>query len=150
MGMFLLNFAKLNTLENLKNWLDVLCFCPSGISSDGTITAKMAMMMGKFYNGGATMDCPVGGARSIVDALVRGIDLPSPPGAKDPPTFPRGSITSSPVAVVVVVAVPPRGDRRRCSGPPTDGHSSLRSHPILQPTTTRPRSWPHKRGSGGS
>ena len=93
-GMFLPNFAKLNPLENLKltrpfssvvesagvtdpfvkNWLDVLCFCLSGVPSDGTITAEMAMMMGEFYDEGATMDCPVGGARSIVDALVRGIE----------------------------------------------------------------------------
>ena len=93
-GMFLMNFAKLNPLENLKltrpfsdvindagvsdafvkNWLDVLCFCLSGVPSSGTITAEMAMMMGEFYDDDATMDCPVGGARSIVNALVRGIE----------------------------------------------------------------------------
>jgi phytoene dehydrogenase-like protein len=93
-GMFLPNFAKLNPLENLKlttpfssvvnsagvvdpfvkNWLDVLCFCLSGVPAHGTITAEMAMMMGEFYDDGATMDCPVGGAKSIVDALVRGIE----------------------------------------------------------------------------
>jgi phytoene dehydrogenase-like protein len=93
-GMFLPNFAKLNPLENLKltkpfksiidganvkdrfikNWLDVLCFCLSGVPSAGTITAEMAMMMGEFYDEGAIMDCPVGGAKSIVDALVRGIE----------------------------------------------------------------------------
>lgn len=69
-GMFLPNFAGLNPLENLKltkpfskviddagvkdefiqNWLDVLCFCLSGVPSDGTITAEMAMMMGEFYD----------------------------------------------------------------------------------------------------
>ncbi|KAL7493994.1 hypothetical protein ACHAWT_002834 [Skeletonema menzelii] len=93
-GMFLPNFAKLNPLENLKltkpfksiidganvndgfitNWLDVLCFCLSGVPSDGTITAEMAMMMGEFYDEDAIMDCPVGGASAIVDALVRGIE----------------------------------------------------------------------------
>ncbi|KAL3806146.1 hypothetical protein ACHAXA_000965 [Cyclostephanos tholiformis] len=93
-GMFLPNFAKLNPLENLKltrpfsdvirsagvsdafvrNWLDVLCFCLSGVPSDGTITAEMALMMGEFYDEDAVMDCPVGGARSIVNALVRGIE----------------------------------------------------------------------------
>lgn len=93
-GMFLPNFAGLNPLENLKltqpfkniikganvddifiqNWLDVLCFCLSGVPSDGTITAEMAMMMGEFYDEDAIMDCPVGGAKSIVDALVRGIE----------------------------------------------------------------------------
>ena len=93
-GMFLPNFAGLNPLENLKltkpfskiidgagvkdiffrNWLDVLCFCLSGVPSEGTITAEMAMMMGEFYDEDAIMDCPVGGAKSIVDALVRGIE----------------------------------------------------------------------------
>lgn len=93
-GMFIPNFAKLNPLENFKltkpfksvmdganvhdrfitNWLDVLCFCLSGVPSDGTITAEMAMMMGEFYDEDAIMDCPIGGAKSIVDALVRGIE----------------------------------------------------------------------------
>ena len=90
---FLPNFATLNPLENLKltkpfssivesagvktqftkNWLDLLCFCLSGLPARGTITAEMAMMMGEFYEEGAVMDCPKGGARAIVDALVRGI-----------------------------------------------------------------------------
>jgi len=94
-GMFLPNFAGLNPLDNLKltspfrsiidsagieddgfikNWLDVLCFCLSGVPSEGTITAEMAMMMGEFYDENAIMDCPIGGAKSIVHALVRGIE----------------------------------------------------------------------------
>uniref|UniRef100_A0A7S1ZJG6 Amine oxidase domain-containing protein n=1 Tax=Ditylum brightwellii TaxID=49249 RepID=A0A7S1ZJG6_9STRA len=93
-GKFLPNFAKTNPLENLKltkpfssivdgagvsdkftkNWLDLLCFCLSGLPAAGTITAEMAMMMGEFYEPGAIMDCPKGGARGIVDALVRGIE----------------------------------------------------------------------------
>jgi len=93
-GQFLPNFAKTNPLENLKltspfskiidgsgvtdefikNWLDLLCFCLSGVPSDGTITAEMAMMVGEFYDDDAIMDCPIGGAKSIVDALVRGIE----------------------------------------------------------------------------
>jgi phytoene dehydrogenase-like protein len=92
---FLPTFASsLNPLENLKltkpfqkiidaagvkdpftkNWLDLLCFCLSGLPARGTITAEMAMMMGEFYEKGAVMDCPKGGAKSIVDALVRGIE----------------------------------------------------------------------------
>mmetsp|Transcript_9015 Transcript_9015/g.11711 ORF Transcript_9015/g.11711 Transcript_9015/m.11711 type:complete len:587 (-) Transcript_9015:109-1869(-) len=91
---FLPNFAKTNPLENLKltkpfsavldnagindkfarNWLDLLCFCLSGLPADGTITAEMAMMMGEFYEPNAIMDCPKGGAKSIIDALVRGIE----------------------------------------------------------------------------
>lgn len=93
-AQFLPNFASLNPLENLKltkpfsfildnanvkdkfarNWLDLLCFCLSGLPADGTITAEMAMMMGEFYDPDAIMDCPKGGAKSIVDALVRGIE----------------------------------------------------------------------------
>ena len=93
-GQFLPNFASTNPLENLKltrpfsnvvqnagvkdgfarNWLDLLCFCLSGLPASGTITAEMAMMMGEFYEPGALMDCPVGGAKSIIDALVRGIE----------------------------------------------------------------------------
>ncbi|KAL7469726.1 hypothetical protein ACHAXS_009985 [Conticribra weissflogii] len=93
-AQFLPNFAKTNPIENLKltspfsriidgagvtdrfikNWLDLLCFCLSGVPSDGTITAEMAMMMGEFYDDDAIVDCPIGGAKSIVDALVRGIE----------------------------------------------------------------------------
>ena len=92
---YLANFAKLNPLENLKltkpfqkilqnsgiastsftqRWMDLLCFCLSGLPADGTITAEMAMMMPSFYEDGSTMDCPIGGSKSIVDALVRGIE----------------------------------------------------------------------------
>ena len=91
---FLPNFAKTNPLENLKltkpfssvlndagvkdkfarNWLDLLCFCLSGLPADGTITAEMAMMMGEFYEPEAIMDCPKGGAKAIIDALVRGVE----------------------------------------------------------------------------
>jgi phytoene dehydrogenase-like protein len=92
---YLSKFATLNPLENLKltkpfqsilnnsgisktsftqNWLDLLCFCLSGLKADGTITAEMAMMMGEFYDEEGAMDCPVGGAKAIVDALVRGIE----------------------------------------------------------------------------
>lgn len=93
-GPFLKNFATLNPLDNLKltksfhsivdeagvkdeftrNWLDLLCFCLSGLPARGTITAEMGMMMGEFYEPGALMDTPKGGARSIVDALVRGVE----------------------------------------------------------------------------
>lgn len=92
---YLPKFATLNPLDNLKltkpfqkivensgissasftqRWLDLLCFCLSGLKADGTITAEMAMMIGEFYDESATMDCPKGGAKAIVDALVRGIE----------------------------------------------------------------------------
>ena len=90
---FLPKFATTNPLENLKltapysnilqesgvqdaflkNWLDLLCFCLSGLPASGTITAEMAMMMGEFYDQDAVMDCPKHGAQSIVQALVRGL-----------------------------------------------------------------------------
>ena len=93
-GPFLPNFAATNPLENLKltkpfssivdsagvtdqftrNWLDLLCFCLSGLPASGTITAEMGLMMGEFYAPGAVMDCPKGGANAIIDALVRGIE----------------------------------------------------------------------------
>merc|ERR1712157_587951 len=91
---YLSNFLKINPLDTMKlttsfhtvldkagvtdsftrNWLDLLCFCLSGLPAEGTITAEMAMMLGEFYEEDAIMDCPVGGARAIVDALVRGIE----------------------------------------------------------------------------
>jgi phytoene dehydrogenase-like protein len=90
---YLPKFAKLNPLNNLKltkmfqsildesgidgflqNWLDLLCFCLSGLPASGTVTAEMALMLGEFYQPGALMDWPKGGARSIVDSLVRGIE----------------------------------------------------------------------------
>ncbi|GAX21974.1 hypothetical protein FisN_25Hh226 [Fistulifera solaris] len=58
----------------LKNWIDLLCFCLSGLPASGTISAEMAMMMGEFYEPDAIMDCPRSGATSIVDALVRGLE----------------------------------------------------------------------------
>ena len=93
-GPFLPNFAKGNPFNNFKltkpfqtivdeagvadkfsrNWLDLLCFCLSGLPADGTVTAEMAMMMGEFYSPAAVMDCPKGGAKAISDALVRGIE----------------------------------------------------------------------------
>jgi len=57
-----------------RNWLDLLCFCLSGLPADGTITAEMAMMMGEFYDEDAIMDQPIGGAKAIVDALVNGVE----------------------------------------------------------------------------
>lgn len=58
----------------LKNWIDLLCFCLSGLPASGTISAEMAMMMGEFYEPDAIMDCPRSGAKSIVKALVRGLE----------------------------------------------------------------------------
>jgi phytoene dehydrogenase-like protein len=56
-----------------RNWLDLLCFCLSGLPASGTITAEMALMLGEFYQPNTVMDCPKGGAKAIVDALCRGV-----------------------------------------------------------------------------
>jgi len=57
-----------------RHWLDLLCFCLSGLPASGTVTAEMAMMLGEFYLPNAQMDCPMGGAKAVADALVRGIE----------------------------------------------------------------------------
>lgn len=94
-GPFLPNFAASgnNPLDNFKltkpfqtivdeaavtdrftrNWLDLLCFCLSGLPASGTVTAEMGLMLGEFYLPDATMDCPRGGAKAVAEALVRGI-----------------------------------------------------------------------------
>jgi phytoene dehydrogenase-like protein len=48
------DFGKLLDKAGLKtgfgrNWLDLLCFCLSGLPANGTVVAEMAMMMGEFY-----------------------------------------------------------------------------------------------------
>lgn len=58
----------------IRRWLDLLCFCLSGLPTQGTVTAEMAMMFGEFYKPNAVMDYPVGGVRSIVETLVRGLE----------------------------------------------------------------------------
>jgi phytoene dehydrogenase-like protein len=93
-GPFLSKLASLNPLQNLKlttsfqrmvrqakvkspfvqQWLDLLCFCLSGLPADGTITAEMALMLGEFYRPTSVMDTPVGGAFSLARALVRGLE----------------------------------------------------------------------------
>lgn len=57
-----------------RRWLDLLCFCLSGLPANGTVTAEMAMMFGEFYKPGAVMDYPCGGVKSIVAALVSGLE----------------------------------------------------------------------------
>jgi len=58
----------------VKNLIDLECFMLSGQSSRGTITAEMAFMFGERSLPGATIDYPMGGATSIVSALVRGLE----------------------------------------------------------------------------
>lgn len=56
----------------VKRILDVESFLLSGLKSDATITAEIAFMIGEREKRGS-MQYPHGGARSIVDGLVRGI-----------------------------------------------------------------------------
>eukprot|EP00929_Paragymnodinium_shiwhaense_P097964 TRINITY_DN59525_c0_g1_i1.p1 TRINITY_DN59525_c0_g1~~TRINITY_DN59525_c0_g1_i1.p1 ORF type:complete len:621 (+),score=88.54 TRINITY_DN59525_c0_g1_i1:90-1952(+) len=57
-----------------RRWLDLLCFCLSGLPTTGTVTAEMAMMFGEFYKQDAVMDYPVGGVKCLVQALVEGLE----------------------------------------------------------------------------
>jgi phytoene dehydrogenase-like protein len=54
-------------------YLDTEAFLLSGLKTDATITAEVAFMVGERERKGA-IEYPVGGARAIVDALVRGIE----------------------------------------------------------------------------
>lgn len=58
----------------VKNWLDMLCFLLQGLPAAGTMNAVMAYMLADWYRPGVTLDWPVGGSGSIVDALVRGVE----------------------------------------------------------------------------
>lgn len=69
----ILNDSGISKQSFLQKWLDLICFCLSGLPTDGTIMAEMSMMLGEFYEPSATMDCPRGGAMAIVHALVHGL-----------------------------------------------------------------------------
>jgi len=58
----------------VKNWLDMLCFLLQGLPAAGTMNAVMAYMLADWYRPGVTLDWPVGGSGSIIDALVRGVE----------------------------------------------------------------------------
>jgi hypothetical protein len=54
-------------------YLDTEAFLLSGLKTDATITAEIAFMVGEREKEGA-IEYPIGGARAIIDALVRGIE----------------------------------------------------------------------------
>lgn len=60
--------------EFVRNMCDLECFVLSGVPADGTITAEMAFMYGERNRKGATIDYPIGGAATVVGALVRGLE----------------------------------------------------------------------------
>lgn len=57
----------------VRRLMDIECFLLSGLKADGTIAAEVAFMVGERRRKDA-MEYPVGGAKSLVDALVRGIE----------------------------------------------------------------------------
>lgn len=61
------------TNPRLIQYLDIEAFLLSGLKTDATITAEIAFMVGEREKAGA-IEYPIGGARAIIDALVRGIE----------------------------------------------------------------------------
>lgn len=57
----------------VKQLLDTEAFLLSGLKTEKTITAEIAFMVGERAKKGS-VEYPIGGARSIIDALVRGIE----------------------------------------------------------------------------
>ncbi|KAL0044098.1 hypothetical protein WJX82_009252 [Trebouxia sp. C0006] len=58
----------------LRKFLDLECFVLSGMLAKDTICAEMAFMLMERNRPGSTIDYPLGGTSSIVDALRRGIE----------------------------------------------------------------------------
>jgi phytoene dehydrogenase-like protein len=61
----------------LRNWLDALAFSLSGLPANRTVAAAMAFVVNDMHRPNATLDYPVGGMGTIVDALVQGIIHPN-------------------------------------------------------------------------
>lgn len=58
----------------LRSLMDLETFVLSGMLAKDTICAEMAFMFMERNSGKSTVDYPLGGSKSIVDALVRGIE----------------------------------------------------------------------------
>lgn len=58
----------------LRAWLDALAFSLSGLPANRTAAAAMAFTIQDMHAVDATLDYPVGGMGSIVDALIRGVE----------------------------------------------------------------------------
>ena len=57
----------------IRNWLDMICFLLQGSTCKDAPTTLMAYMLSDFYRPGVQLDFPVGGTKSIIEALVRGV-----------------------------------------------------------------------------
>mmetsp|Transcript_12324 Transcript_12324/g.20927 ORF Transcript_12324/g.20927 Transcript_12324/m.20927 type:complete len:399 (+) Transcript_12324:221-1417(+) len=71
-------FAKILEEEGvtdpfIRNWLDLICFLLQGATTKDAPTTLMAYMLSDFYRPGVKLDFPVGGTKSIVSALERGV-----------------------------------------------------------------------------
>ena len=64
-------FLEIAGVQNkfLRRLLDLECFMLSGLDAEGTIAAEMSFMFGERQRPGATIDYPIGGTVSIVNAL---------------------------------------------------------------------------------
>jgi len=60
--------------EFLRNLIDLECFVLSGMVARSTLSPEMAYMYQERHKEDSKLDYPVGGTRSIIDALVRGIE----------------------------------------------------------------------------
>ncbi|KAK1275353.1 hypothetical protein QJS04_geneDACA009972 [Acorus gramineus] len=56
----------------VRNWVDLLCFLLSGVTSKGTLSAEMIYMFAEWYKPGCSLEYPLHGSGGVVDALVRG------------------------------------------------------------------------------
>lgn len=57
----------------LRKLIDLECFVLSGLLADSTITAEMVTMFTERHRVNGTIDYPLGGGQSIIEALVRGL-----------------------------------------------------------------------------
>ncbi|KAH8958544.1 hypothetical protein BDL97_06G030500 [Sphagnum fallax] len=58
----------------LRRLIDLECFVLSGLLADSTITAEMVTMFKERHRKGGSIDYPLGGGGSIIDALTRGLE----------------------------------------------------------------------------
>jgi len=58
----------------LRNLIDLECFVLSGMRAEATLSPEMAYMYQERHKENSKLDYPMGGTRTIIDALVRGIE----------------------------------------------------------------------------
>ncbi|KAI3860992.1 hypothetical protein MKX03_026661 [Papaver bracteatum] len=58
----------------VRNWIDLLCFLLAGVKSDSALSAEMVYMFAEWYKPGCTLEYPLHGSGTVIDALVRGLE----------------------------------------------------------------------------